>query len=336
MSTPSPQPASIESWEQKEAQIRQERADQFTKLSPEEQANVLAEEKVKFQETQAKLKEDLGYGDFDPKEHQAKLKSDRQKEAAAKQAEVNQMEENLRRPKEEAGPKESKEQKPEIDLAKFLSLFTAATENIKQKKPFEFESAALDDFARPVKQKAYMKELFDHSQKAVLREEQIRERLEKGQAAPEQISLTLEVDMGEDKNNHLGLTNLQLRLSLAALTDGHLTEKLARFTNLVLYAAVMHNRQKVAGVRQQRTGTQYENEADKTKEIKKETEKFAITQMGESGGLQNASRVFELGETGSVVFAVNNGAVWGTFESHGAPVNPKQLQESIDKTGKEQ
>lgn len=333
MSTPSPQPVAIESWEQKEAQIRQERAEQFAKLPPEEQQKILEQEKIKFQQEQERLKKDLGYGDFDPESHQAKIKHGQEHEAAAKKTEIAEMEAKLRQPKPETEHQEVKEKTPNIELAKFLTLFDAAVENIKQQKPFEFMSVALDNFAQPIKQKAYMKKLFDHAQKADLPPAKIRERLTKGQTKPEQISLELEIDMGEDKNNHLGLTNLQLKVSLASLIDGQLTDKLARFTNLVLYAAVMHDRQKKATT-QEKT-TQRPAPTDREKELTKETEKFAITQVKDQGGLFGSDKDFEQGLSSPVAFSFNNGSVWGTFDSQGAPANLKELQESIDKTSKE-
>ena len=64
-------------------------------------------------------------------------------------------------------------------------------------------------------------------------------------------------------------------------------------------------------------------------------EKFAITQLDSNGGLQGADQAFENGETAPVAFSFNNGSVWGTFESHGAPNNPKELQEALDKNSKE-
>ena len=330
MSTSNQKTPTVESWEQREAQIREERAAEFSKLTPEEQQKILTAEKTRFQEARSKLKTDLGYGGFDPAGQKKAEAANRKAEEEAHQREIENEEKKLR---ESQGAGEHREQQATPELTRFLVLFDAAVQNIEQKKPFEFESVALDDFARPVRQHALMRQMFDHSQKDSLSPADIRKRLEKGTAKPVQISVTVEIDMGESKNNSLGLTNLGLRLSLASLIDGHFSEKLSRFTNLALYASVLHDRQKNAeppkATRDQAVPPREEGR------FQKEREKFAITQLAENGGLLGADKAFETGATNTVAFSFNNGSVWGTFDTHGAPVNPKELQESIDKTNKE-
>lgn len=321
----------IESWEKKDAQIRLERAEEFSKLPPEEQEKILAEEKIKFHKAQQKLKQDLGYGDFDPG-HQGsedKKREDRERKEQADALEdlEDEMDTNIEAPSkaEKQTELETAEQK------RFEALFQAAEENIEQQKDFQFTSAALDDFGRQIKQSAYMRKIVDHSQQKALNSREVWARLQKGESRPNQIGVVIEIDMGEDQNNSLGLTNLRLELSLASLLDGHFSEKLSRFTNLVLYAAVMHARQKqqssVPVMQDDREGSPAGNER-----INTELSERGVSQIGENGGLDMAKGIFESGRTGTVAFSFNNGAVWGTFEEHGAPNNPKELQESLDKT----
>lgn len=319
----------IESWEKKEAQIKLERAEEFSKLSPEEQEKILAEEQIKFQQAQKKLKQDLGYGDFDPDQVGASDKTGEEEEKKEKVAALENLEAEMDTKTEAPS---GAEKVPETEAQKrFEALFQAAEENIEQQKDFRFTSAALDDFGRQIKQTAYMQRIVDHSQQKNLDSREIWKRLQKGESRPNQIGLVIEIDMGEDRNNSLGLTNLQLELSLASLLDGHISEKLSRFTNLVLYAAVMHDRQQkqlpVQAAKDDReTSPAIDNNIDK------ELSDKSISQVGDDGGLNMAHGIFEGGRTGTVAFSFNNGAVWGTFEEHGAPHNPKELQESLDKT----
>lgn len=327
MTTPTPHP--LESWEQREAQIRAERAAEFSRLSPEEQQKLLAGEKKTFEESQQKLRQDLGYGQF--KAERSPGPSDRTVEDQEREQAVAEMEGRLLERDSRAAPQEKNEQESLLDLKNFLILFDAAVDNISGHKPFEFPSVALDDFGRPVTQKAFMRQIFDHSQSHKLRTDQIRERLLKKEARPEQISLDMEIDMGEDQNNSLGLTNLHLRLSLASLAEGHLTEKLARFTNLVYFAAFLHHRQQSQLPVTPAEGNRPRPATEQDNLYSQQKRRFAIGELSANGGLQLGDGIFEQGQTGTVVFSFNNGAVWGTFDEQGAPASPHQLQEALDK-----
>lgn len=324
-----PDPKSLESWERKEAIIRAERAEEFARLSPEEQQKILAEEKKAFEQSRQKLRADLGYGSFDQdaaKKPALSPEAEEQEKALA----AREMEQKLSNPEPPGRPAEKKEHHSTVDLPKFLALFDAARENIARQKPFEYQSVALDDFGRPVSQRAYMRGLFDHSQQLALDPDKIRQNVLKGKTRPEQISLDIEVDMGEQGDNSLGLTNLRLRLSLASLAEGQLLEKLARFTNMVYFAAHLHDRQKklpVSGKEKEETGPVSPQHI----EIEKQKRQFKFGQLAADGGLRQSDGLFTGGNTGTVAFAINNGAVWGTFETHGAPSSPLVLQEALDK-----
>ncbi|MCC6643462.1 hypothetical protein IT411_01825 [Candidatus Peregrinibacteria bacterium] len=309
---------SPESWEQKQAELEKDNADMLAKMTPEQKADFLAKEKIEFQKNQDKLRADLGYKKFDPEEH---------KKALAGQKESTGFEQSLDKKKEKLPP---------ADLKRFYELFTAATENIDGKKKFDFQSAAIDDLGKPVQHLARMSRLTDHSQKKVLQPAEILDRLQKEEASPFQIGLQIDIDMGEDKNNHLGLTNLSLEVPLVALLEGNFSERISHFTNLVLYAAVMHDKQQkeqakaapaVAGVPQQPSKT--------VEKFEQEEQKFGLSQVGSSGSILPSHGGLEFGDTSTVTFNCNNGSVWGLLDLNAKPASGETLQESVDKISKE-
>jgi hypothetical protein len=325
-----------ENWEQKEVQIKLERAEEFSKMTPEQQAKVLVEEKARFQEEQAKVKKDLGYGEhYDPSKAKADPRQ-RDLEAKAKAEELAMFEH-----REDSGQskKMTPEQKEVLEKKQFKEYFNAAAENIEQKKPFEFHCVALDDFGRQVAHQARMIKLIDHSQRNDLKPAEIWERIEKKQAKRGQVGLKFEIDMGEDKRNSLGLTNISMEMSLQSLMEGGLAEKLSRFTNLVYFAAQAHDRAKPDTPPPAATGTERPKTAKPEKKanpaLEQNYKKYSINYSDKGENQINSTGALEQGESAPVVFSLNNGEVWGNFNPNSVPNNPKELQDALDKIGNE-
>lgn len=336
MSTdPNPTQVNPESWEQHETQIRLERADEFAKLSPAEQQKILSEEKIKFEKMQKEAKTELGFKPFDP----AKAKADRptpEQEAAERQKALAKFERSLNTPADAKSKKDgSKEKETPFDEKRFYELFEAAVDNIHGQKPFEFQSVALNDFGAKSSHLAKMTKLTDFSQKKDLPPAEILSRLKEKKASPNQITLRVEVDMGENQNNDLGLTNLSFEIPLVALIEGRFIQKLTKFTNLVFFAALLHDREA-----KKETKPAAEPPKPKSGELEKPIKekpfnKFGLTKVDENGSLRGGSGAFEQGDTSTVAFACNNGFIWGTFDQHRVPNDPKELQEALDKTSLE-
>jgi hypothetical protein len=326
-----------ESWEQREVQIKLEQAEQMAKMSPEQQAKFLLEERARFQEEQVKLKKELGYGEhYDP----AKAKADpaRQKEEQQqKEAELRFFE---HREDPDRAKKMTPEQKESLQKQEFKKYFDAAAENIEQKKPFDFKSVALDNFGRQVIHQARMVKLTDHSQKNDLKPAEIWQRIEKKQAKRSQIGLKFDVDMGEDKKNSLGLTNVSMEISLESLMEGGLTEKLSRFTNMVYFAAQAHDRARQTELpASPATGTDKPKTAKPEKKtnpaLEQNYKKYSINYSDKGEGQVNSAGALEQEGGSPVVFSLNNGEVWGSFRPETVPNNPKELQEALDKIANE-
>lgn len=335
MATPTPAQGNHESWEQHETQIRLERADEFTKLSPAEQQKILAEEKTKFEKMQKEAKTEFGFKPFDP----VKAKADRptpEQEAADRQQALAKFEQSLNSSPDSKPKKESpKGKEAPFDEKRFYQLFEGAVDNIKGQKPFEFQSMSLNNLGSQSSHSAKMLKLTDNSQKKDLEPGEILSRLKEKQASPNQITVRVEVNMGEDQNNNLGLTDVSFEIPLASLMDGHFIQKLTKFTNLVFFAALLHDKQKKQGLK---PGAETPN--SKPGEAKKPTKeqpfnKFGLIKLAENGGLQGGAGAFEQGDTSTVAFACNNGFVWGTFDQHRAPDDPKELREALDKSNTE-
>lgn len=284
----------------------------------------MVEEKQKFEQSQAKVREDLGYKPFKP---------------GQKSPEVLKLEEEEK--KRELASLEGKDQKkeqakefPSAEMKRFMEIFNAAEENIYWKKPFEFTSMSLDDFGRPSKHHAVMKKLVDHSQHEDLQSDKIRQRLEKKETKPWQIGLQIEIDMGEDKNNHLGLTNLELEVSVTSLLEGHFSEKLARFTNLAFFAASLHQKSKNSQMEKPKEKAS-KNEPKINQSATTQGQKYGVSKIGEDAALAVIAPAIAIGPNAPAAFAFNHGSVWGTIESQGNPANPKELQEALDKISKE-
>ncbi len=323
-----------ESWEQKEVQIRLERAEEFAALSPEKQAEILVREKAKFQEEQARLKKELGYGEhYDPAK--AKVDPARQKqEQEQKEAELRVFE---HREDSDQSKKMTAEQRESLKEQEFKRYFEAAVVNIEEKKPFDFRSVALDDFGKQVVHQARMVQLLDHSQKNDLKPAEIWQRIENKQAGRGQIGVKFEIDMGEDRKNNLGLTNVSLEISLESLMEGGLTEKLKRFTNLVFFAAQSHDRAlkkqpaaTPAGPSKTARPERKENDA-----LERNYKKYSLNYSDKDSRLATPEGAVKQGGTTPVAFSFNNGEVWGSFNPDSAPVDPKELQEALDQIGNE-
>ncbi len=324
---PQPQLVNPESWEQKEVQIRLERAEEFAKLTPQEQQKTLDQEKIKFHQEQTKARENLGYKKFESTHPDlARTKE----EARQKADELAKFEKNL----DQKNKKEGLKEKPEdLDLKRFKEILTAAEENITKRKSFEFQSIDLDNKGQRVTHQAFMTKLLDHSQKNEdLTAGQIWQRIEQKAALPTQISLQIEVDMGEDKGNHLGLTNLRLEVSLASLLDGHFLEKLTNFTNMVFFAAELHHRQGQAEQKKPLPPEPDKNAAAKVDQTTVQAAApFGLTSLVTNGSILPSIGAFQAGQTTAAAFSFNQGAVWGTFDTQKVPANPRELQEAYDK-----
>jgi len=345
MSTPQSQNQlpSPERWEDKEAQIRLERAEEFSQLTPAEQAKILTGEHEKFLREREKTKQEMRYGEFNPA-----AKENAQEKAAREKREQEQTAKELAalEGKTKGGkpaPKEkgqSREQREKERAEKFKTYFNAAGENIEKKVDFQFKSAALNDFGKEVVHHARMIKITDHSQKADLKPEEIWKRYEKKEAKEGQIGLQIEINMGEEKNNNLGLTNLKMEIALSSLIDNTFSEQMKKFTNMVFFAAHMHDRQvqllpatPEAAREQKKKPDGKENKQQKA--LDQAYKQYSINQAADHGGLEAAAGYFEQERTGTVAFAFNNGDVWGTFDSASTPVSTKELQEALDKINQE-
>lgn len=306
----------VESWEQREAQIRKEKADEFSKLTPAEQAKILAKEKAEFEDKKNKLREDLGYKPFDPDKH--------------KKASTG-FEHSLDK------KTDKKDKLPPEDLKRFYELFNAASENISGKKAFPFEAAAVDDLGKVAKFKAVMSKLTDHSEKTELNPEQILERLNQEKSSPYQIGVTVVIDMGEQKDNNLGLTNLSMEIPLVALLSGHFTERIAQFTNMVLFAATLHDRQQKEMNRLVPAGTKVDKKPNSPtlEKITKTESQYGLNVYDASSQINPTAGALEQGDTSAITFACNNGSVWGQVDLSHKMASGVELQESVDKISKE-
>jgi hypothetical protein len=336
--TPPPSPLDQnESWEQRRVQLELERAEEFAKLSPEKKALVLQEEKLRFEQEQSRLKKELGYSDhYDPAK--AKASPEQQKaEQRQKEQELRDFQKSLSR--DQKTDRSSRESEI-MHLEEFHRYFNAAQENIQLKKAFPFKSVSVDDFGRQVKFAGRMVKLVDHSpdlKEKDLKPGEIWQRVEQKKTKPSDIGLKIEINMGEDKNNHLGLTNIGFEMSLEYLMEGGLSEKLSRFTNLVFFAAMMHERQnKLAlpvqpDVRSGAPAKKIGEEQKKLTAINQALQKFSVMQNGTNERLSGSQGELNERKITTVAYSINNGQIWGTFDSHGAPVNPRELQEALDK-----
>ena len=306
----------IESWEQREAQIRKEKADEFSKLTPDEQAKILAKEKAEFEADKAKLRNDLGYKPFDPEKH--KKSSTGYEHSLDKKT-------------------DKKDKLPPEDTKRFYELFNAAAENIAGKKAFPFEAAAVDDLGKTPKFKAVMSKLTDHSEKAELNPEQILERLNQEKASPYQIGVTVVIDMGEQKDNHLGLTNLSMEIPLASLLSGHFTDRIAQFTNMVLFAAALHDRQQkeLSKIAPAFSKQDKKPESPTLEKISKTQNQYGLQVYDTSSQVTPTIGALEQGDTSAITFACNNGSVWGQVDLSHKIASGVELQEAVDKISKE-
>ena len=307
---------SIENWEQREAQIRREKADEFSKLSPAEQAKILAKEKAEFESNKSKLREDLGYKPFDPEKH--KKTSTGFEHSLDKKT-------------------DKKVKLPPEDLKRFYELFDAAADNISGKKAFPFEASAVDDLGKTARFKAVMSKLTDHSEKSQLSPQEILERLNQEKSSPYQIGITILIDMGEQKDNHLGLTNLSMEVPLVALLSGHFTEKVAQFTNLVLFAAALHDKQQkeLSKIAPNITKTDKKPESPVLEKISKTESLYGLQVYDAASQINPTAGALEQGDTSALTFACNNGSVWGQLDLSGKMASGVELQESVDKISKE-
>lgn len=306
----------VESWEQRETQIRKEKADEFGKLTPAEQANILAKEKVDFDASKKKLREDLGYKPFDPEKH--KKSSTGFEHSLDKKT-------------------DKKDKLPPEDLKRFYDLFNAATENISGKKEFPFEAAAVDDLGKTARFKAVMSKLTDHSEKTALNPEQILEHLNQEKSSPYQIGVTVMIDMGEQKDNHLGLTNLSMEIPLVALLSGHFTERVVHFTNMVLFAATIHNKEQkeISKIIPAGPKTDKKPESPTLDRIHKTESQYGLQVYDTSSQVTPTVGALEHGDTSAITFACNNGSVWGQVDLSHKMTSGVELQESVDKISKE-
>jgi hypothetical protein len=322
-----------ESWEQKEIQIKLERAEEFAKLTPDQQNKILAEEKIKFEKTKAAAREDLGYKPFKPGQKKAETIRQEDEEKARELAKFEGGDKGKRAP----GAPEQKDKPKEMttpEMKRFMEIFNAAVENISGKKPFEFTSMSVDNLGQPAKHHAIMKKLVDHSQFNDLKPEEISRRLQHQETSPWQIGLQIEIDMGEDQKNHLGLTNLALELSVASLMDGHFSEKLVRFTNLAFFAAALHKKNKEKQMAPPKDVAK-KNELKIDQTSTNQAQKFGVSKIGEDAALAVVAPAIAIGPNAPAIFAFNQGSIWGTIDSQGTPANPKELQETLDKISKE-
>lgn len=306
----------IENWEQREAQIRKEKADEFSKLSPTEQAKILAKEKAEFEANKSKLREDLGYKPFDPEKH--KKPSTGFEQSLDKKT-------------------DKKDKLPPEDLKRFYELFDAAADNISGKKAFPFEAAAVDDLGKTAKFKAVMSKLTDHSEKSELNPQEILERLNQEKASPYQIGVTVMIDMGEQKGNHLGLTNLSMEIPLIALLSGHFTERVTQFTNMVLFAATLHDRQQkeLSKIAPNAPKSDKKPESPTLEKITKTEKQYGLNVYDASSQVTPTAGALEQGDTSAITFACNNGSVWGQVDLSHKMASGLELQESVDKISKE-
>ncbi len=306
----------VESWEQREAQIRKEKADEFSKLTPSEQANILAKEKADFSASKNKLREDLGYKPFDPEKH--KKSSTGFEHSLDKKT-------------------DKKDKLPPEDIQRFYDLFNAATENITGKKAFPFEASAVDDLGKTARFKAVMSNLTDHSEKLELNPAQILERLNQGKSSPYQIGVTIVVDMGEQKDNNLGLTNLSMEIPLAALLSGHFTERISHFTNMVLFAATIHDKaqKESSKIASASPKTDKKPESPILDRIHKTANRYGLQVYDTSSQVTPTAGALEQGDISAITFACNNGSVWGQVDLSHKMASGAELQESVDKISKE-
>ncbi len=315
-STPAPKKRSPESLEQRQKDRAAE--EEISGLSAEERKKRQEEQRLKYEKEKAEIKKSL-YGDLATEKPAAS--SDQKPE----------------RPEESKKPK-SNEQKEKEDRENFKKLFDAAVENIKSKKAFRFEGIDADNLGRPASHLATMTALLDHSQKGEKKPEDIWKRVENKQAKLGQIGLQVEIDMGEQKNSNLGLTNLKMEISLESLMNGGFIEKMTRFTNLAFFAAHLHSRQQKEAPQAFEVPQPASSKKQKTpleQDVEKNYKNYGITSVADKGGLENTDALFEQGRTDTVAFSFKNGAVWGTLDTQGAPADPQKLQEAVDKLPKE-
>jgi hypothetical protein len=315
-----------ESWEKREMQIRLERAEEFAKLNPEEQTKLLEQEKKVFQRDQEEARKKMGFQKYEPGKAEQLREVNSQEEKKDKESELSELEKDLGFSTDQKT--ESKKEK--IDLAKFDQIYKAAIENIKTHKVFQFQSLAVDDHGRLSTHLAKMVSLSDHSQKGGVKPEEIAKRLLNKQANPSQIGLVVEIDMGEDKENHLGLTNISMEIPLASLLDGHFSEKIAKFTNTVLFAATLHQKTQSGLIKTTTSQPGKSQEKKSLGSVDVLKKKSAIRDLGTNKSI-NSNNYLENGDLSTVTFSCNHGAVWGSFDQHGLPVNQQELQESLDK-----
>ena len=310
-----------------ELQAQRRRDEEFSRLPPEEQARIRAEEREKRRQAQERLNQAF-YGNLLQDTTTDDKPNDEPQTDKAKPLDSKNTADNH---ESETPSVRTNNERREINLERFLILFDAAVANIDGNKPFGFDSAALDDFGNMSTQNAYMRRLIDHSQMGGSDASGIRSRLENKKTRPEQISLDIEIDMGERKHNStLGLTNITLRLSLASLMEGGLSEKLTHYTNLVYYAVQLHTRQKQLQTTKPDEVDTNRRQTQQT-EIDEQKRRFALGELSENGSFQQIDGLFAQSTTNTVAFSCNNGSIWGTFDSHGAAVNRLELQEALDK-----
>lgn len=322
----------FDSWEEREKQIRLERLYEFAKLSPQEQQKILQEEKIKFQKYQEQARESLGYKKFNSEN--INLSEDQKKEEKLQEAELLKINQELQQgdqvQSEKSGENEIADDINEDKLFKrYKEMYFAAVENISKKISFEFSSISLNDKGRNSIHKAFMTDIIDNSEGEKKENDysKIWQKIERKEISPNQITILFEIDMGEDKDNNLGLKNLSLEIPLGALLDGKLSEKLSRFTNIIFFAADQYKRRNNFNIQ----GRNQDNEQKPVKILtNQELQKIGITRINEGPVRPNIGE-FAKGNTNTIAFSFNNGFIWGTLDSFNLPQNPQQLSEAIDK-----
>ncbi len=322
----------FDSWEEREKQIRLERMDEFSKLNPQEQQKILQEEKLKFQKSQEQTRESLGYKKFNSEN--IDFSEEKEEEEKLQEEELLKINQELQQGYQPSVKKEKQSNQNEEQLyQRYKEMYFAVVENISKKLSFEFRSISLNDKGRNSIHKAFMTDIIDNSEGGKKESDysKIWQKIEKKEMSPNQITILFEIDMGEDKDNNLGLKNLSLEIPLGALLDGKLSEKLSKFTNIVFFAADQYQRKNNFNIQERSQNNQQKPVKILTDQ---ELQKIGITRIN-GGSVRPNIGEFAKGNINTIAFSFNNGFIWGTLDSFNLPQDPQQLSESIDKKQKD-
>jgi hypothetical protein len=203
-----------------------------------------------------------------------------------------------------------------------------------EKTPLKFPTFSLDDFGNTMEQSAKLTKFVDHSQKADLKPDEIKNRIVEKKSSPLNIGLVVEI--GSITPNTLNLKNLSMEIPLASLMNSSLTEQIKAFTDTVLLAMVCYDRQKnnLPPVKQDKPGPE-KKEEPRPVPVTPTAKKAGIGEIMQGGNVVNTNGGLEIGDTSTVTFRCNDGFIWGNFNVHRAAQNPKELPEILDRITKE-